>query len=186
MLHHSRSLTALLLLACFSLTACDSGKDEASPQEELTAMFADMQSALTLAFTAGAGKTSMPSVNCPQGGTLDVTASGGSGNTFNQSLKYNNCNGINGSLAMRGSSAFSGQDLTYNVTLNGSLKKQCDLSINDFDQRIKTNMQNPQSATVTLNGSMSAQCSSGSTTCTFTNTTYNLSSGEATFTSNCK
>ena len=119
MLHHSRSLTALLLLACFSLTACDSGKDEASPQEELTAMFADMQSALTLAFTAGAGKTSMPSVNCPQGGTLDVTASGGSGNTFNQSLKYNNCNGINGSLAMRGSSAFSGQDLTYNVTLNG-------------------------------------------------------------------
>ncbi len=117
---------------------------------------------------------------------VERKADGATGNAFNHDLAYNNCNGINGALAMRGSSAFCGQDLTYNLTLNGSLKKQCDLSIKDFDQRIQTNIQNPQNATITINSSMSAQCSSGSTTCTFTNTTYNVSRGATTFTSNCK
>ena len=177
-------LCTLLALSVFTLTACDSGSDsDASPQEDLTAMFADMQSALSMAFAAS--KTEMPDLNCPQGGTLGVTINSATGSGFNQDLVYKKCNGISGQLNLRGASAVSGQQVTLNVTMNGSLEKQCDLSINNFRQSIKTNFQNPQSATVTLNGSMSAKCSGGSTTCSFNNVTYNASSGATTFAGNC-
>ena len=176
---------ALLLLTLFSLTACDSGSDEKTPSEELNAMFADLQSALTLAFTAS-GKAAMPTVNCPQGGTLGVTSLGASGNAFNHDLAYNNCNGINGTMRMTGNSAFSGQDFTYNLTLNGNLEKQCDLSMSGFKETMKINLQNPQAYQVTLNGNMSAQCSSGTVTCTFNNVSLDAKSGQSTFSSVCK
>lgn len=175
---------ALVLLLTASLAACDSGADEAAPAEELTAMFADLQSALTLAFSAG--KTAMPDLNCPQGGTLTVTNNGATGNSFNRDLAYNNCNGLNGALNMRGTTAFTQQTLTYNVTLNGDLSKQCDLSIDDFNQVVETSFQNPQNATITLNGSMSAQCASGSATCTFDDVTYTASSGAAALAGHCR
>lgn len=177
---------ALLLTACLLVSACDSSKEEATPSEDLSAMFVDVQSAISLALTAGISKAHAPLVerDCPEGGTLDVTTNG-SGNNLDLSIAFQNCNGIDGTLSMVGSQSFSGSDFNYELTMNGTLDGQCAVSYNDYQQSISTNT-STGGTSVTMNGQISATCSGGSTTCSFNDTPLDVNGGNANvFADNC-
>ena len=182
-----KTYVVALVLLPFAVAACDSSENEAAPAEELGAMFTNLQSALSIALTAGFGKATAPDIkqNCPQGGTVDVT-NNGSGGTLNASLTFSDCNGIDGNLTMRGSSSFSGQTFSYNLKLDGNLEERCTVSYNNFGYDITTNIQNANGASVLLNGSIDADCNGGSVTCTFNSVELDASNSASAFENACR
>lgn len=184
---HSCKYTGIcVLLLAMTITACDSNDSDTTPTEEVSAMFTNVQSALTVALTAGfTGKTATPVVDCPQGGSVDVTNTGGT-SSFNLSMDFDDCNGVDGSLSMTGSTTFNANQFIYNLTMSGQLEERCTLSYNNFQQTISSDLQGGNQS-ATLNGSFGATCGGGSVTCSFNNVALDLQGGNnaSLFSNNC-
>ena len=179
----------LCLLTLVLLPACSDSDEEALSEEEaledLGAMVAEANTVLTLAFQGVPGKTARPTIDCPEGGQMEVEAAEGE-TGFVMSLELDDCNGIDGELDMAGTSSFKDQLFRYEFTLDGNLRERCEISYDGFGQRILTNLSTQQTS-VFMNGTMGASCGVRTMTCSFDDVAMELQTpGADVFAQHCR
>ncbi len=110
-----------------------------------------------------------PAGACPDGGSLTVegTATGGQSSfDIDVDVDFNDCNGINGSLALAGSGSFTESQVAFDLILDGSVSRECSLTFERFHEGIFADF-TTGAATLTLDGVYRGACSGEGFTCAF-------------------
>lgn len=86
--------------------------------------------------------------------------------SFNSTMAFNNCDGINGTLTFSGNGSFSEENFTYNTFMNGDISTPtCSLVFDGLEQIIS--FSSSQDYAFTIDGSIHGSCGEESFTCDF-------------------
>ncbi|MBT8399672.1 MAG: hypothetical protein KJO98_04285 [Rhodothermia bacterium] len=185
-------LTLTLAIAISAaLTGCDSNSEKggdlsAETSEAVAKTFSDAFSIVSLALVeiqsgksqSVAGATS-PQGACPEGGSFDVSGSSSASQSsfsVDVSIDFNDCNGLNGSLAIDGSGAFSETAVSLDIFFDGAISgDQCSLSFDRFRETLDSDFQTGNTI-LTLDGNYRGACSQQEFTCSFNDVVVDTSS----------
>jgi hypothetical protein len=196
MKRHLNTIALLLATAMtLSLSACDSNDDEggvpisaetsAAMAETVEGVFSVIPLALSeaqLAKLQAEAKTADPAGACPEGGAFTVTGSASATQSsfdVDVEVDFEDCNGINGSLALDGGGSISETSFAFDLVLDGTVARECSLTFDGFRESAVADFTTSE-MTLTLDGSFAGACTGEGFTCSFNDVDVDPAAGPPT------